>query len=306
LQNTIKKEFYLSGCSLHSGEAVNITVFPAPVDSGISFKRTDVENKNPVVPAVYNLVSNTKMCTTISNSDGVSVQTIEHLMAAFAGTGVHNALIEIDGPELPILDGSAREFVKKILFVEKRVQNLPVNGFKVLKNVVVSEGEAWAKLMPADLLSINFQIDYSDTIIGQQSLSLGMSNGTFVRELCDNRTFCRESEILELRSLGLAKGGTLENAIVLEPNKVKNVGGLRRYDECVRHKMLDAMGDLSLAGGPVLAAFSSNCGGHTLTNKLLRRAFSDRTNIKSTKIREDQARQLPGFGLCEEDLCNLI
>jgi UDP-3-O-[3-hydroxymyristoyl] N-acetylglucosamine deacetylase len=133
-----------------------------------------------------------------------------------------------------------------------------------------------------------------------------MSNGTFVRELCDNRTFCRESEISYLREQGLAKGGSLENAIVLEPNRIKNLGGFRRKDECVRHKMLDAMGDLSLAGGPLLAAFSSNCGGHTLTNKLLRAAFSDEAAIEATQIREVQAKQLPGFGLCESDIVNLI
>ena len=306
MQNTIKKEFYFSGVSLHGGESVSVKVLPALANSGIKFKRTDIKNKNPIVNAIYNFVSDTKMCTTISNDQGTSVQTIEHLMAALAGTGVHNAMIELDGPELPILDGSSREFVKKILSVEKQVLNTPVSGYKIMKDILVSEGTAWAKFVPADLLSIDFQIDYSDTIIGQQNLFLLMSNGTFVRELCDNRTFCRESEISELRSQGLAKGGTLENAIVLEPKKIKNVGGLRREDECVRHKMLDAMGDLSLAGGPILAAFSSNCGGHTLTNKLLRAAFLDSTVIKPTQIKESQAKQLPGFGLCDADLCNLI
>lgn len=281
-------------------------VLPAQSNSGINFKRTDIKNKNPLVSAVYNCVSNTKLCTTISNEDGVSVQTIEHLMAAFAGTGVHNAMIEIDGPELPILDGSSMEFVKQILSVEKQVQDAPLSGYKITKEIFVNDGEAWAKLVPADFLSIDFEIDYSDTIIGQQSLFLQMRNGTFVRELCDNRTFCRESEISHLRSLGLAKGGTLDNAIVLERERIKNVGGLRRTDECVRHKMLDAMGDLSLAGGPLLAAFSSNCGGHTLTNKLLRTAFLDKTAIKLTKIKESQARELPGFGLRHADFCNLI
>ena len=306
MQNTIKKEFHISGVSLHSGETVNIKVLPALANFGIKFKRTDVKHKNPIVSAVYHFVSDTKMCTTISNNEGTSVQTIEHLMAALAGTGVHNALIELDGPELPILDGSSREFVRKIIDVEKQVLDSPVSGFKIMKDIVVSKGRAWAKFSPADLLSIDFQIDYSDTIIGQQNLFLSMSNGTFVRELCDNRTFCRESEISYLRSQGLAKGGSLDNAIVLEPNRIKNLEGFRREDECVRHKMLDAMGDLSLAGGPVLAAFSSNCGGHTLTNKLLRAAFSDSSAIKPTQIKEGQAKQLPGFGLCESDLCNLI
>ena len=295
----------MSGVSLHSGEIVNIRVLPSVANTGIKFKRTDIKNKNPIVNAVYHCVSDTKMCTTISNYEGTTVQTIEHLMAALAGTGIHNAVIELDGAELPILDGSSREFVKKILSVEKCILDVPLSGFKILKEIVVSEGTAWAKFTPADLLSIEFHIDYSDTIIGQQNLFLAMRNGAFVRELCDNRTFCRESEISQLRSQGLAKGGSLENAIVLEPSRIRNTEGLRREDECVRHKMLDAMGDLSLAGGPVLAAFSSNCGGHTLTNRLLRAAFSDSAAIKPTQIRESQVKKLPGFGLCESDLGHL-
>lgn len=301
----MNKEFCLEGISLHIGKLVSVKVRPAPVNFGVKFQRTDVLNKYPIIRAIYNSVSDTKFSTKISNDDGVTVQTIEHLLAALAGTGVHNALIEIDGPELPILDGSSREFVKKILSVGKQGQLEPVSGFKVTKEIEVSDGVAWAKFVPADLLSIDFCIDYSDTVIGRQNLRLSMQNGTFVRELCDSRTFCRESEISMLRSRGLAKGGTLKNAIVLEPTKIQNEGGLRREDECVRHKMLDAMGDLSLAGGPVLAAFSSNRGGHTLTNKLLRVAFSDKENMLPTKIRTDHAQQLPGFGLRESDLCNL-
>ena len=305
MQNTLNKEFCVSGISLHKGKVVNIKVRPAPANFGIKFLRTDVKDKDALVCAVYNSVSDTKFSTKISNNDGISVQTVEHLMAALAGTGVHNALIEIDGPELPILDGSAKDFVKEILFVGKRSLHSVVNGFKVTKSVEVREGKAWAKFVPAETLSINFWIDYSDTVIGHQNLSLSMKNGTFVRELCDSRTFCRESEIPILRELGLAKGGNLQNAIVLESSKIKNAGGLRRTDECVRHKMLDAMGDLSLAGGPVLAAFSSNLGGHTLTNKLLRAAFSDKENMTPMKIREECAKKLPGFGLRDADLCNL-
>ena len=163
-----------------------------------------------------------------------------------------------------------------------------------------------AKFIPAESLSIDFWIDYSDTIIGSQNLSLSMKNGTFVRELCDSRTFCRGSEISMLKSRGLAKGGNLENAIVLETTRIRNLGGFRREDECVRHKMLDAVGDLNLAGGPILAAFSSNRGGHTLTNKLLRAAFLDKNNMLPTIIGKDHTTQLLGFDLCESDLCNLV
>lgn len=279
---------------------------PASASTGIRFRRIDVTNGNQFITADYNSVSNTELCTQITNKDDVRVQTIEHLMAALAGTGVHNALIEIDGPEVPILDGSSQEFVKKILSVGKKALNVPVNGFKVTKSIIVTDGSAWAKFTPAEVLSIEFYIDYSDTVIGRQNLSLSMKNGTFVRELCDSRTFCRESDISSLKSKGFAKGGTLNNAIVLQSDKVQNSEGLRRFDECVRHKMLDAMGDLSLAGGPILAAYSSNLGGHTLTNRLLHAAFSDPEAIVPVQIPENQATQLPGFGLRDADLCNLV
>lgn len=305
MQNTLKKPFSFSGISLHLGRWVNVKVRPAFENYGVQFLRTDIKNKNPRIRAVYNAVSDTNFSTKIRNNDGTYVQTIEHLMAALAGTGIHNALIEIDGPELPILDGSSREFVKLILSSGKRALKAPVNGFKVTKEIIVRDGVAWAKFLPADSLSIDFSIDYSDTVIGCQNLRLSMKNGSFVRELCDSRTFCRESEISSLKSRGLAKGGNLENAIVLEPTKIQNVDGLRRTDECVRHKMLDAMGDLSLAGGPIIGAFSSNLGGHTLTNKLLRAAFSDEDSILPTTIVKNQATQLPGFGLREADLRNL-
>ena len=295
----------MSGVSLHHGTVTNVKVKPTPANHGVKFVRTDVLDRNQTVEALYDAVSETNFSTKIVNSDGVGVQTVEHLMAAFAGTGIHNALIEINGPELPILDGSSREFVKRILLAGKQVLTEPVNGFKVTKEFEVSDGRAWAKFTPADSLSIDFWIDYSDTVIGCQNLSLLMKNGTFVRELCDSRTFCRESEISKLKSLGLAKGGNLQNAIVLEPTKIKNLDGLRRSDECVRHKMLDAMGDLSLAGGPILAAFSSNCGGHTLTNRLLRETFSDESGILPIEIETDLAKQLPGFGLRDSDMCNL-
>ena len=295
----------MSGISLHVGKEVTIRVRPAPANHGIKFFRTDILNKDPLVRALYDSVSSTKYSTKIMNRDGVEVQTIEHLMAALAGTGIHNAFVEIDGSELPILDGSSREFVKNILLVGKQELEQPINAFRVTKPIEVREGGAWAKLEPSDFLSIDFWIDYSDTVIGQQNLRLSMKNGTFVRELCDSRTFCRDSEISVLKALGLAKGGNLHNAIVLESTKIRNRGGLRRKDECVRHKMLDAMGDLSLAGGPILAAFSSNRGGHTLTNQLLRAAFLDQGNMVPTTIRKQHATDLPGFGLRDVDLCNL-
>ena len=284
---------------------VNITVLPAKANHGICFSRTDVTDKNHVIPALYNQVSETRLCTTIANADGVSVQTIEHLMAAFAGTGIHNALVQVDGPEIPILDGSSMEFVQKILEVGFIELGVPITGYEVQKEILVEDGASWARLKPATTLSIDFGIDYSDTIIGTQQLSLQMNNGSFVRELCDSRTFCREIEIARLLSQGFAKGGSLDNAIVLTKNDIKNTGGFRRHNECVRHKMLDAMGDLSLAGGPIFGAFSANRGGHTLTNQLLRLAFSQKGAIKPRVVKKCEAIELPGFDLCETDLSNL-
>jgi len=305
LQKTIRKSFEVSGISLHRGEPVFVRVRPAEENSGITFLRKDVVGKDPVVKALYNFVSETNLCTRISNKEGVSVQTIEHLMAALAGTGIHNAMVEIDGPELPILDGSARGFVKKILEAGERTLGAPIRGYSVTKNVVVRNDKAWARLSPADDFSIDFKIDYSDTVIGKQTLALLMRNGTFVRELCDSRTFCRDSEISLLKGKGLAKGGTLGNAVVIGAKKVENAEGFRRADECVRHKMLDAMGDLSLAGAPIIAAYSSNCGGHTLTNELLRQAFLEPSVFLLKDIDPTKASQLPGFGLKKSDLRNL-
>jgi UDP-3-O-[3-hydroxymyristoyl] N-acetylglucosamine deacetylase len=305
LQNTLKTSFSFSGKALHSGQLVNVKVLPAPANFGICFKRTDVTNKDQLVPAIYNNVSDTKLCTKISNQEEVSVQTIEHIMAAFAGTGIHNVLVEVDGPEIPIMDGSSREFVRNILRVGYTDLGVSIKGYKIEKQVLVKDGLAWAKLMPADTFSIDFDIDYSDTVIGRQKLSMQMNNGSFVRELCDSRTFCRENEISKLLAQGFAKGGSLENAIVLSRDTIKNVGGFRRDNECVRHKMLDAMGDLSLAGGPIFGAFSANRGGHTLTNRLLRAAFSVKGAMKPTIVKNSEVNELPGFGLCENDLCHL-
>ena len=305
MQNTLKKPFSLSGKGLHSGSFVNVTVYPASADYGIWFKRVDLENEDTLIPALFDMVCETRLCTKISNSDGVSVQTIEHLMAAFAGTGIHNALVEVDGPELPILDGSSIIFVQEILKVGLVSQNLPIRGFKVLKKVNVKEGRSWATLEPSSELSINFEIDYSDTFIGWQSLKLNMKNGCFVRELCDSRTFCRSSEIPIMKEKGLALGGSLENAIVIENDHILNKGGLRYNDECVRHKMLDAMGDLSLLGGPLIGAFSASCGGHALTNKLLHKMFEDISALKPILIKEKDTKNLPGFGICDTDIDRL-
>jgi UDP-3-O-[3-hydroxymyristoyl] N-acetylglucosamine deacetylase len=237
------------------------------------------------------------LCTRIENAAGASVSTIEHLMAALAGCGVHNALIEIDGPEVPILDGSAAPFVKAILESGLRVQAAPIRAIEILRPVEVTVGDATARLEPNKVMEIAFEIEFADAAIGRQVKHLTMENGTFVRELCDCRTFCRQADVDAMQAQGLALGGVAgENAVVFDGDDVVSPGGLRRDDEPVRHKMLDALGDLSLAGGPVLGLYTGTRAGHSLTNTLLREVFSDPANFRLISCTQEQAARLPGAG----------
>lgn len=223
-------------------------------------------------------------------------------MAALSGCGVHNALIEIDGPEVPILDGSASEFVKEILKTGLVSQAMPIQAIEILKPIRAEHGEAWATFEPAPSLEIDFEIEFADAAIGHQHKTLNMANGAFVRELCDSRTFCRQSDVDAMRAQGLALGGTLENAVVVDGADVLSPGGLRWQDEAVRHKMLDAMGDLALAGKPILGRYRGMRAGHTLTNKLLRALFSDPTAFKLVTLAPSMEAKLPGVGVHLGDL----
>jgi UDP-3-O-[3-hydroxymyristoyl] N-acetylglucosamine deacetylase len=238
----------------------------------------------------------------IENADGVSVSTIEHVMAALAGSGIHNALVEIDAPEVPILDGSALSFVAGFLAAGIEQLDHPIRAIRVLKPVEVSDGEATARLDPADMLEIDFSIDFTDAAIGMQTRRLNMANGAFVRELSDSRTFCRQSDVDTMRELGLALGGTLENAVVFDGDRVLSPGGLRHVDEPVRHKMLDAVGDLALAGGPILGRYTGARAGHALTNRLLRALFADPTAWRSVDCGPQTLGKLPGVGVHVGDL----
>ena len=211
-----------------------MVVHPADEDHGIWFRRTDLA-ANVLVPARWDAVVPSKLCTLIANAAGVSVSTIEHIMAALAGSAIHNALIDIDGPEVPILDGSSALFVAAFLEAGLQAQSAPVRAIKILKPVEVRDGAAVARLEPADMLEIDFRIDFADAAIGVQEKALNMANGAFVRELSDSRTFCRNAEVIAMRERGLALGGTLENAVVFEGDKVLSPGGLRHADEPVRH-----------------------------------------------------------------------
>jgi UDP-3-O-[3-hydroxymyristoyl] N-acetylglucosamine deacetylase len=290
-----------AGIGLHSGAAVRMTVRPAPADHGIWFCRSDLAGK-PQVPARWDAVVQSRLCTVVANAGGASVSTIEHLMAALAGTGIHNALIEIDGPEVPILDGSARPFVAAFLATGLQDQMAPVRAIRVLKPVKVREGAALARLEPADMLEIDFSIDFADRAIGLQARRLTMANGAFVRELSDSRTFCRHADVVAMRERGLALGGTLDNAVVFDDDRVLSPGGLRHADEPVRHKMLDALGDLALAGGPILGRYVGDRAGHALTNRVLRALFADPAAWIAVDCGPQTLGKLPGVGVHVGDL----
>jgi len=273
------------GTGLHSGRPVRLTVRPASAEHGIWFRRVDVKDTENMIPASWDAVCDTRLCTRLTNEHGVEVSTVEHLMAALSGCGVQNALIEVDGPELPILDGSSRLFVREVL----KPVSVEVNGSR-------------AELLPADALSIDFTIDYPDTPIGRQTHQMGMANGSFVRELSDCRTFCLGSDVTAMKAAGLALGGTLDNAIVVDPAGVRNPEGLRRRDEYVRHKMLDVLGDLALAGAPIVGAYRGYKAGHGVTNQLLRRAFALPGVLRLEEANAQDMANLPGQGITQHDL----
>lgn len=304
MQTTIKFPVTFTGVGLHSGAPVRLTIRPASAEYGIWFRRTDLDGDN-LIPARWDAVVPSKLCTLIANRAGASVSTIEHVMAALAGTGLHNALIEVDGPEVPILDGSAAPFVKGIVGKGLRTLAAPVRALKVLKPVQVRDGEAWARLEPAEMLEIDFTIDFTDAAIGHQEKALVMSNGAFVRELCDSRTFCRQKDVEAMQANGLALGGTYENAVVIDGDKVLSPGGLRHRDEAVRHKMLDALGDLYLAGAPILGRYTGNRAGHAMTNRLLRALFADPFAARVVNASDVTGRKLPGVGVQRSDLAVL-
>lgn len=301
MQTTLKSAIYLEGVGLHSGKLANMTLHPAAPDHGITFCRTDLASPDNVIPASWDLVRQSPLCTLLENGSGATLSTVEHVMAALAGCGVHNAQIDIDGPEVPILDGSSAPFVRAILKAGVHVQNAPLRAIEVLKSVEVRDGDAVARLEPARNLFIDFSIDFSDAAIGTQEKSLNLANGTFVHELCDSRTFCRQSDVEAMHKAGLALGGTYENAVVVDGDQVLSPGGLRHSDEAVRHKMLDALGDLALAGAPILGRYIGHRSGHAMTNKLLRALLGDASNYRFVACDDLAINRMPGAGLSIAD-----
>jgi len=297
LQTTVKHSIVFDGVGLHSGSAARLVVEPAQAGHGIVFRRADNARDVADIPALWNLVNQSPLCTRLQNEHGVSVSTVEHIMAALMGCGVHNAVLTVDGPEVPILDGSSVSFVRGILACGLDVLEAPVWALRVLKPVDVKRGDAWARISPAEMLLIEFDISFSDAAIGTQKKRLNMSNGSFVRELSDSRTFCRKADIDHMRANGLARGGTLENAVVVDGEKVLSPGGLRHSDEAVRHKMLDALGDLALAGAPLLGHYQGSRAGHALTNDLLHALFDTPGALEWVECDTQLAAKLPGAGV---------
>lgn len=302
MQTTILNPVSFQGAGLHTGQTVTMTVNPADAGTGVVFRRSDVTGKDPLVQARWDCVVISPLNTRIENADGVQVSTIEHLMAALAGTGLHNVLIDIDGPEVPIMDGSASAFVKALVQAGQRRMAAPLYAIRILKPVEVVHGDATARLSPATSLQIDFDIDFADAAIGHQALVLNMANGAFLRELSNSRTFCRQSDVDAMRAQGLALGGTVQNAVVYDGDKVLTPGGLRHADEAVRHKMLDALGDLHTAGAPILGRYTGVRAGHAMTNRLLRALFADPTAWRLVKCDKSTAARLPGSGVGPEDL----
>jgi len=274
-QRTLKNAISCSGIGLHSGVKVSMTLHPAPVNSGIVFRRTDIVGGQAEIAADWRNVVPSQLCTEIANHDGVAIKTIEHLMAAFAGLGIDNALVEINGPEVPIMDGSAAPFVFLIECAGTIEQSEPRRAIVVRKPITVTDAGKSATLSPALGFTVDLEIDFANTVIDRQEFAFDLMDGAFKADLARARTFGFEDEISQMRKIGLLPGGSLDNAIVVSGAKVLNQDGLRYGDEFVRHKVLDCVGDLYLAGGPLVGRFEGLRTGHRLNNRLLIALFAD-------------------------------
>lgn len=284
MQHTVKKDIVISGIGLHSGAEVNMKLRPADADAGIVFVRTDVGDRDNVIPARWDHVVDTRLCTVIGNDKGVSVGTIEHLMAALRGCGVDNVLVELDGPEVPVMDGSAAPFVEKIDQSGVRVQACPRRAIQILKPVEIRDGDVMARFVPGPACVFTGMIDFSHPAIGRQDGNVRLVNGNFRHDIAAARTFGFAEDVRALQAGGLALGGSLDNAIVLDRDRVMNKSGLRYKDEFIRHKLLDAIGDIYLAGGPVIGTYEGCRPGHAINNRLLHKLFATRDAWKKTDL----------------------
>ena len=284
-QKTLKKIAKFKGVGLHTGKEVSITISPSKPNTGIIFKRVDLKNNNIVLPNVYN-VSNATLCTTITNEHGVSVSTIEHLMGALYGMGIDNAFIEIDSQEVPIMDGSAKKFVEKFLEIGFESSEAPIKLIKITNEIHLKEGAKYISIGKSNVsLDIDFEIKYSNSLIGNQKNKINVYEDD-LKDIFDSRTFCLFEDVEKIKENGLAKGGSLDNAIVVKDNEILNSEGLRNKKEFVNHKILDCIGDLYLSGYKIIGKVICSQGGHSLTNQLLREVFQNRDNFSILEIKE--------------------
>jgi len=288
-QHTLQDAFTCVGRGLHTGLKVVMTVMPAEANSGYTFIRRDVHHAKNEIPARWYMVTDTHLSTTISNNMGVRVSTIEHLLAALHACGVDNARIVLDAPEVPIMDGSAKPFVEIIQRLGTRKQAHDRRAILVRKPVSVAESHRSASLQPSPVPWIDMEIDFASDPIGQQKISLPFTERLFAREICEARTFGFEEQIETLRELGFAQGSSLRNAVLIADSKVVNEEGLRRPDEFVRHKYLDVVGDLALAGAYIIGQFNGCCSGHYLNNSLLRDLMTNEQSRLHMTLRQAEA-----------------
>tara|TARA_Y100000590_G_scaffold456278_1_gene606547 strand:+ start:983 stop:1906 length:924 start_codon:yes stop_codon:yes gene_type:complete len=283
-QKTVGKKISISGLGIHTGNKVDVNILPSPPNSGILFKRTDIKKNNIVIPNFAN-VSDATLCTTISNQFGIKVSTIEHLMAAFYGLGIDNSIVELNSQEVPILDGSAKEFVNIIKNAGLKVSDVPIKLIKINKKIEVEDGTKYISIDKSNVtLEIDFEIKYENELINTQRNKVNIYEDN-LDDIYNSRTFCLFEDIEKLKNLGLGRGGTLENAIVVKDNKLINKNGLRNKLEFVNHKILDCIGDLYLTGYRMVGSLVCSQGGHNLTNKLLKKIFSDNKNYSLLEIK---------------------
>ena len=269
-QHTVRAPAVVAGIGVHTGAHTRVSVRPAAADTGVVFVRIDVTDRDNRVPASADAVCKTQLGTVIENSAGVTVATIEHLMAALVMMGIDNAVVELDGPEMPIMDGSSLPFVQILERAGKRALNTPRRFIEILDTVEVVDGDKRAALKPSMRFEVAFEISFTSAAIGRQAVDLAMDEHAFRRELADCRTFGFLHEVEALRAMGLARGGSMENVVVIEGDRVLNPEGLRRPDEFVRHKALDAIGDLYVLGAPIIGRFEGELAGQSINNQLVR------------------------------------
>ena len=284
-QKTINKILIFEGVTLHKGKIAKMKILPSAPNTGINFKRVDLKENN-IIPANFYNVKNATLCTTLINEVGVCVSTVEHLMAAFYGLGVDNAVVEIDQDEIPIMDGSSKNFVESIEAVGLKQSDVPIKIIKILNKVTVNDGNKFISIEPSKTsLEIDFEIKFNNELIGTQRNYVSVYEDD-LKDILSSRTFCLYEDIEKLKKMNLAKGGSLDNAIVVKDTEILNNEKLRNKKEFVNHKILDCIGDLYLSGYKIIGKVTSSQGGHKLTNEVIRKVFSDNKNFTIFELKE--------------------